>query len=223
MMMGSTDGGNSWSDPRPLPSGILGPIKNKPVQLPDGDILCPTSTETHGWQVHFERTADLGQTWEATPAVNDGKEFGAIQPSILFHPEGRLQAIGRTRQGKIFEIWSENGGKTWGKMTATALPNPNSGIDAVTLKDGRQLVVYNHTTRGRSPLNIAVSSDGRDWQAALVLESAPGEYSYPAVIQTADGLVHISYTWKRVSVKHVVVDSAKLLLHPMIGGEWPQS
>ncbi len=222
MLMTSTNEGSNWSEPRRLPAGILGPIKNKPVELSNGEILCPSSTENHGWQVHFERTSDLGQSWEATAPVNDGKDFAAIQPSILFHAGGRLQAIGRTKQARIFEIWSEDGGQTWGKLVATALPNPNSGIDALTLKDGRQLVVYNHTTRGRSPLNVAVSSDGKNWQAALVLESARGEYSYPAVIQTADGLVHITYTWKRVSIKHVVVDPAKPRLRPIEGGNWPE-
>ena len=212
MLTRSIEGGVTWTEPRRLPMGILGPIKNKPVQLPNGDILCPSSTENHGWQVHFERTRDLGQTWEATGAVNDGKEFAAIQPSILFHKDGRLQAVGRTKQGRIFEVWSQDAGETWGQMSATPLPNPNSGIDAVTLRDGRQVVVYNHTARGRSPLNVAVSEDGKEWQAALVMENEPGEYSYPAVIQTGDGLVHVTYTWKRVRVKHVVIDPAKLQL-----------
>ena len=76
---------------------------------------------------------------------------------------------------------------------------------------------------GRSPLNVAVSGDGKAWQAALVLEDQPGEYSYPAVIQTADGLVHITYTWKRQRVKHVTVDPAKLILRPIEKGKWPQS
>ena len=74
----------------------------------------------------------------------------------------------------------------------------------MTLRDGRHLIVYNHTDRGRSPLNVAVSLDGKTWEAALVLESEPGEYSYPAVIQTSDGLVHITYTWQRQRIKHVV-------------------
>lgn len=107
-------------------------------------------------------------------------------------------------------------------MTATPLPNPNSGTDAVTLADGRQLIVYNHATKGRHPLNVAVSTDGKDWQAALVLEHEPGEYSYPAVVQTADGLVHVTYTWKRQRVKHVVVDPAILTLQPMVAGQWPK-
>ena len=101
-------------------------------------------------------------------------------------------------------------------MTATALPNPNAGTDAVTLKDGRQLLVYNHTTRrggfpsGRAMLNVAVSTDGTAWQPVLTLERAKGEYSYPAVIQTADGLVHITHTYQRRSVKHVVLDPRKI-------------
>jgi predicted neuraminidase len=218
----SDDNGKTWSDARRLPDGILGPIKNKPVQLPGGDILCPTSTEDDGWRVHFERSADGGKTWEATPPLNDGKTIGAIQPSILTHKGGKLQAVGRTKQGKVFETWSDDGGKTWGQMTLTALPNPNSGIDAVTLADGRQLIVYNHTARGRSPLNIAVSEDGKVWKAAVVLESEPGEYSYPAVIQAADGTAHVTYTWKRQRVKHVVLNPKKLVLRDMTDGKWPK-
>jgi predicted neuraminidase len=154
--------------------------------------------------------------------LNDGKTLGAIQPSILFHKGNKLQAVGRTRQGKVFDTWSDDGGKTWGKLTLTALPNPNSGIDAVTLADGRQLLVYNHTATGRSPLNIAVSDDGKTWKAAVVLESEPGEYSYPAVIQAADGLIHVTYTWKRQRVKHVVLDPKKLVLRDMTDGKWPK-
>jgi predicted neuraminidase len=222
MVTTSEDNGNTWSTGRRLPEGILGPIKNKPVQLANGDILSPTSTEHDGWRVHFERTRDLGKTWEAGPSVNDPKEFAAIQPTILTYPGAKLQALGRTRERKIFQIWSEDAGKSWGKMTATSLPNPNSGIDAVTLKDGRQLLVYNHTPKGRSPLNVAVSRDGKAWEAGLVLESNPGEYSYPAVIQTSDGLVHITYTWKRERIRHVVVDPEKLHLRPIAGSQWPE-
>jgi len=227
MLVTSTDEGKTWSAPRRLPEGVLGPIKNKPVQLANGDILCGSSTEgANGWRVHFERTTDQGATWTATTPLNDGKEIGAIQPSILFHKDGGLQALGRTRQQRVFEIWSSDGGKTWGKLTLTDLPNPNSGTDAVTLRDGRQLLVYNHSTKGRSPLNVAVSGDGKAWQAALVLEDdaqAPNGFSYPAVIQTRDGLVHITYTWKRERIKHAVVDPGKLQLRALTGRElrWP--
>jgi predicted neuraminidase len=132
-----------------------------------------------------------------------------------------LLAIGRTRQSHLFQVASNDDGATWQPMALLDLPNPNSGIDAVTLRDGRHLIVYNHTTRGRSPLNIAISNDGRRWDAALVLESEPGEYSYPAVIQGSDGLVHITYTWRRRRIKHVVIDPAALKAIPMPDGKWP--
>jgi len=208
----SDDGGRSWSEAARLPDGILGPIKNKPVEPSPGTILCPTSSEHDGWRVHFERSADGGKTWEKTGPINDGKTIGAIQPCILLLPGGKLLSLSRSRQQKIVECLSADGGKTWGEAALTALPNPNSGIDAVTLADGRHLLVYNPTPKGRSPLNVAVSADGKEWKSALVLESEPGEYSYPAVIQAPDGLVHITYTWKRQRVKHVAVDPAKLVL-----------
>src|SRR5688500_5036766 len=93
----SEDGGATWSEATRLAEGILGPIKNKPVQLKDGAILSPTSTEHDGWRVHFERSADGGKTWAASAPVHDGKAIGAIQPSILFLGGDRLLAIGRTR------------------------------------------------------------------------------------------------------------------------------
>jgi predicted neuraminidase len=216
MFRTSRDGGATWGDARRLPDGILGPIKNKPVRLADGSIVSPSSTESTDspstWRVHFERSADGGRTWTAVrPAPTTGRDrIDAIQPAILIHPGGKLQAVGRTRSQRVFDTWSDDGGRTWTPLALTDLPNPNSGLDAVTLRDGRHLIVYNHTTLGRSPLNVAVSRDGRTWHAAHVLVNEPGEYSYPAVIQTTDGLVHVTYTWRRQRIRHVVLDPERL-------------
>jgi predicted neuraminidase len=216
MAMTSRDDGKSWSDQRRLPDGVLGPIKNKPVRLADGTIISGSSKESTGspsvWRVHFERSEDQGRTWTLVkPApVTSGVEPDAIQPAILLHRDGRLQAVGRSRSQRIFETWSKDGGKTWTPLGLLSLPNPNSGLDAVTMRDGRHVIVYNHTTQGRTPLNLAVSRDGASWSAPIALESDPGEYSYPAVIQTSDGLLHVTYTWKRERIKHVVLDPAKL-------------
>jgi predicted neuraminidase len=220
----SIDGGKTWSAAQKLPQGIFGPIKNKPVQLANGDILCPTSNETDmkpsAWAIYFERTADLGKTWTRTELLHDGLKISAIQPSLLFLGGGKLQAVGRTRQGKVFQITSEDAGKTWDEISLTELPNPNSGTDAITLADGRHLLIYNHTAKGRSPLNLAVSKDGKTWEAALVFEDEPKkEFSYPAIIQTQDGLVHITYTWKRAKVKHLVIDPTKLSTKSIVNGQ----
>lgn len=230
MVMTSHDDGKTWSAPQRLPDGLLGPIKNKPVELANGVIVSPSSTEHDGWQVHFERSRDGGKSWQSTGPLNDGQAIKAIQPTILKHPDGRLQALGRTQQSRVFSTESTDGGARWSPLTLLDLPNPSSGIDGITLADGRHLLVYNHTVRedvgkGRRKLHVALSEDGKQWQAALVLEDDPSNhsgFSYPAVIQTSDGLVHITYTWKRLRVRHVVLDPAKLTLRPIANGEWPQ-
>jgi predicted neuraminidase len=227
MLKTSRDGGRTWSAASKLGMGplghLIGPVKNKPVQLEDGSILCPSSTEVRGqgedvlWRVHFELSKDLGRTWQVIGPINDGIKFDAIQPSILFYQGGKMQILCRTRQGVIAQSWSYDGGKTWDEMTATWLPNPNAGTDAVTLSDGRQLLVYNHTLRSgdfpavRNMLNVAVSVDGTDWIMAMTLERQKDEFSYPAVIQASDGLVHITYTYMRQTIKHVVIDPEKIL------------
>jgi predicted neuraminidase len=231
MRTSSSDHGRTWSTPTRLPDNITGPVKNKPIALPDGSLLCPSSTENDGWRVHFERSPDLGLSWSRTDPINDGKSIAAIQPSILSAGGTHLLAVGRTRNGRIFRSTSPDLGLSWSPMTLTNLPNPNSGTDALTLKDGRHLLVYNHTTSTpprwggpRSPLNIAISNDASSWQAALVLEDEKGaEFSYPAVIQSADGMVHITWTWKRQRIRHAVINPDLLTLTPMPDGNWPAS
>jgi predicted neuraminidase len=234
MLTTSEDGGKTWSWPRKLGEHfavghLLGPVKNKPIQLSDGAVLCPSSSEVEvenagsSWKVHFEITYDLGRTWQVIGPIHDGLEFDAIQPSILDYPDGSLQILCRTRQNVLAQSWSKDGGRSWSKMKPTHLPNPNSGIDAVTLRDGRQLLVYNHSVRtgsneddtyrnGRQILNVALSKNGRDWKTVLTLENEDNRagYSYPAVIQASDGMIHITYTWRRQSIKHVTIDPIKM-------------
>jgi predicted neuraminidase len=219
----SVDNGKTWSRPYRLPEDIYGPIKNKPVLLANGELLCPSSTENEGWRVHMEFTSDNGITWSRTVALND-KKTGVIQPAVLFYAGGKIQMLCRSTVSYILSSWSEDNGQTWSELKSTGLVNPNSGIDAVTLKDGRQLLVYNHVAKGRNVLNVAVSSDGIDWKAAALLENdAKGtEFSYPAVIQTKNGLIHITYTWNRKQIKHVVIDPEKIVLRPFLNGDWPE-
>lgn len=226
MLTNSTDGGVTWSTPEKLPPMILGPVKNKPILLDDGSLLCGSSSEHDGWRIHFEIAPFKNMGWQKIGPIEDASRFNAIQPTILIHRSGdsvKLQALCRCREGNIVDTWSSDGGKTWSKLERTKLPNPNSGIDAVTLTDGRHALIYNHVPRGRSPLNLAISDDGMSWQAAHVFETEPGEYSYPAVIQTRDGLLHFTYTWKRKKVRHVVLDPKSLTnLKSIVDGKWPE-
>ena len=120
MVMTSTDDGRTWSAPRRLPEGILGPIKSKPVQLADGTIVSGSSTEavsSDAWRVHVERSTDLGKTWERVP-VGDGG-FNAIQPGILQHADGRLQLLCRSKEMHVPTSWSSDRGRTWTPLAAS--------------------------------------------------------------------------------------------------------
>lgn len=232
----SRDGGHRWSEAYPLPEGYLGPIKNKPVHIGGGRVIAPSSTEGDGWRVHFEISEDNGRKIHkvgpisASPAIpthlmaagvtgNDmeggddavSQVVQAIQPSILQHRDGRLQILCRSRNGKVATSWSNDRGESWSPLELTSLPNNNSGTDAVTLADGRHLIVYNavETPAGekkgaRTPLNIAVSKDGVNWQMVATLEDSPvSQYSYPSVIQGRDGRIHVVYTWRRQRIKYM--------------------
>jgi len=209
----SSNNGMDWSQEKRLPNTILGPIKNKPIQLNNGTILAPSSTETRtvtglSWKVHIEKSVDGGTQWEKIE-VDPQTPYNLIQPSILVHTQEKLQILCRSRDNALLQAFSYDGGNSWGKITKTTLPNPNSGTDALTLSNGWHVLVYNPTVQGRNArakLNIAISKDGKDWQDALVLENEnKGEFSYPALIQSSDGKLHLTYTYNRKNIKHVVL------------------
>ena len=217
----SLDGGKTWSEHEPLPEGFLGPAKNKPLLL-DNRLICPSSTEIDGWRIHFEILDLNTNQWHKVGPIKAAKalttmdmekrnakpqEIMCIQPTLLKMADGSIKALCRTKNGRIATTTSRDGGETWCEVTLTDLPNNNSGIDAVTLQDGRHVLVYNHVSvkpgeemGPRSPLNMAISDDGEHWH--IINESkestAPqGELSYPAIIQGANGHLYVSFTWLR--------------------------
>jgi alpha-L-rhamnosidase len=207
----SMDGGATWSDAMRLPEDILGPVKNKPVLIEGKGLLCPSSTEHDGWTIHMEWTRDHGKTWRRIGPLKASGDIQAIQPTLLDHGNGKLQLLCRSKVNGVVESWSMDQGETWSELAPTSLPNPNSGIDGVTTRSGEHFLVYNPTSTpagkwggDRWPLVLARSTDGENWETMEVLESEPGEYSYPAIIEGADGRLHITYTWKRDKVKHLV-------------------
>lgn len=220
-IMVSYDRGRTFRNRRRLPEGIDGPVRCKPILLADNQLLCGSSTEYDGWRVHFEKVSlqngEISGKWKRIGPINGASEFNAIQPTFLKHSDGRLQVLCRTKESVISTSFSSDQGQTWSPMQPIDLPNPNSGIEVVTLKDGRHLMIYNHLGSGktgwgrRGLLNLAISNDGMEWRKVGVLEQEEkAEFSYPAIIQAKNGLVHMTYTWKRQRIKHVVLDPKEI-------------
>lgn len=212
MVKTSTDEGKTWGTAQRLPDGILGPIKNKPLELPDGTIISPSSVEVNEdrWRAHVEISEDQGKTWTFFP-IDSTSSFNVIQPSVLLHADGSLQVLCRSKEGVVATAWSEDQGKTWSALSGTNLENPNSGTDAISFKDFF-LIVYNPELpgkewwEGRTKLRLAFSRDGMTWEDLLSLEDQDkGEFSYPTIFKDSEGLVHITYTYNRVNIKHWVL------------------
>jgi predicted neuraminidase len=230
----SQDDGKTWSPVEHLPAGLYGPIRTKPLVLPDGTIVSGTSVESyHTWACWIERSTDHGVTWTKigpirlalstgrTMAPSHADPFawqdthGIIQPSIVRLPSGRLILYARATEsiGRICMAESTDDGLTWTAARPMELPNPNSGMDAVALRDGRIVLVYNHAISGRTPLNVAVSSEGEHFRTFKVLEQGQGEFSYPSVIQGSSGDLHITYTWNRKKIRYVRVPLTDIPSH----------
>jgi len=226
----SLDSGATWSAAHRLETPFLGPIKNKPLLLKDGRLLCGSSSEHDGWKAHIEFADSKLNQWKFVGPLNEKGQIESIQPTFLQLKDGSLLMLCRTKsEQKISITTSKNLGESWDKMSLLDLPNPNSGIDAVSLPDGRHLLVYNHTIRdpkrpgaARAQLNLAVSDDGLHWKAVAQLENEEqGEFSYPAIIVDKEGQVQITYTWNRQKVRHLTVDPKKIVGTPLTDSKWP--
>jgi predicted neuraminidase len=211
----SRDEGRTWSTTEYLPAGLLGPIRGKPLILDDGTILAGSSVESYrSWAAWIERSTDNAKTWTKhgpialeTPAPAGKGNHGIIQPVLLPLDEtgSRLRMLARSTGdiGRISVAESADGGITWTKARPSALLNPNAGFDGVRLRDGRYVLLYNDSSTARTPLVLALSKDAEHWTRFLAVENAPGEYSYPALIQAANGDLVMTYTWNRKKIRMV--------------------
>lgn len=216
----SEDLGDSWSEEEELvpgDEGGRGPVKNKCLRLGSGRILAPASRETSvKWSCFVDISDDGANTWRASQEVPAPDEaisgLGFIQPTLWEDSEGMVHMLMRSSEGYIYESESFDEGESWSMARRTSLPNNNCGIDLATLGDGRLILVYNPVSANwgpRSPISFSLSEDnGRSWSEPVILDHVPAEenieraeFSYPSVI-TSGNDVHISYTWKRLSIAY---------------------
>lgn len=209
-----SEDGKTWSKPEKMPAGFYGPVRAKPIRLHDGTILAGTSVESHNcWTPYVDRSTDGGKTWTRSNAFNVPGRHAQIQPTLFEGGQrGSIVALMRSKDPrKVCRAESRDFGNTFTAAEPTELPNPSAGIDAVRTKAGDVFLIYNPTPLLRTPLSLARSTDeGKTWAKVLDLETEPGEYSYPAMIETADAKLAITYTWRRTHIKYTTADPAKL-------------
>jgi predicted neuraminidase len=204
----SSDNGTTWTPPEMMPAGMWGPVRAKPIQRSNGTILAGTSVESHrNWTPYVDRSTDDGKTWRRSNGFPVPGKFKEIQPTLFETREGRIVALMRSNTRKICRSESVDGGETFTPASETDLPNPSAGIDVVKTRKGDVFLIYNPTSIARTPISLARSTDeGRTWKKVADLETELGEFSYPAMIETAAGSLDIVYTWKRSHIKHVRID-----------------
>lgn len=208
----SGDCGKTWNEPKQLvegdTSGGRGPVKNKAIRLKSGRIIAPSSTEQNkDWRCFVDISDNDMKTWEKTDFVERpkryGKTVGMIQPTLWESEPDNVHMLVRTNRRYIYRSDSADGGKTWCPAYKTGLFNNNSGIDIAKTHDGRLFLVSNPVKENwgeRTPLTVVCSADnGNSWDLGVVLESMPGEYSYPAIIADGNELL-VTYTWNRKKI-----------------------
>lgn len=204
----STDHGKTWSKDEVLKDAIGWLPRNVPIALRRHDqaLLLPVTGRVdrkHG--AFVLRTTDHGKTWQTSEWIGPGS-----QPTLIERDDGTLLALMRSAP-RILQSTSRDGGRTWSPATKTDLKNPGAGIAMTRLAGGSAVLVFNDSETQRTPLSVTRSLDGgQTWERPLTLESNPGEYSYPCVIQTSDGKIHVSYTYRRYAIKHVTFDEGWL-------------
>ncbi len=210
----STDNGYTWSEPIWYHKFYGWLIRNRPLILDNGELLVPTYSEFISYKSFVQITADHGKTWKKYGRVG-GIKKPCMQPCIVQLADKTLLMYCRTAGGlgKIYQSRSTDRGHHWTDPVPTEFPNPNAGIDLIRSREGDLLVVYNDSTKERTPLNVALSADeGKTWPWKKTLEDTPGEYSYPYIIQAKSGTFHLVHTYHRKKIKHVEFDK-----------EWVQS
>lgn len=201
----SGDAGKTWGEEMTLIGKKGFAIRNRPITLRDGTLLLPAANEMLYTPLFILSKNDFKTIKKTGTNLRD--EGGLDQPTVVQLSDDSVLAFFRSTQAKaiIMKSVSRDGGLTWSNPEPTEFPNPESGISLVRLSNGNLVLIYNNSKTSRSPLTAAMSADdGKTWPWKRDIETEPFEFSYPCVIQSSNGLIHVSYTYKRTNIKHAV-------------------
>jgi len=159
---------------------------------------------------------DEGKTWQASlPMVG----LALNQPSIVRKKDGTLVSYMRDEGNPPMRVpvsVSKDEGISWSYAVDTDIPNPSSSLEVIALKNGNWVMVFNDTEDGRHSLAAALSEDeGKTWKWKKHIEhkkDEKGSFSYPSLIQTRDGMLHATYSYR--------VGENRTIKHAFFNEEW---
>ena len=203
MVRTSKDNGKTWTKDEEIPNSLAWLPRNAAFTMKDGRFALPISGHVDSVYAGFLLVLEPDNTnWKRIGLMPGGE-----QPTVIQRDNGELLSLMRGHP-KVKESVSSDGGVTWTTPRDTELNCPDSGIAMTKLKSGRVLLAYNNTPEwDRTPFNVIQSTDdGKTWGETNVIEQDWGEFSYPCIIQSTDGMIHLTYTYRRFSIKHVTFD-----------------
>lgn len=207
----SRDNGQTWTEPDNALDAICVMVRNKPIVTRRGRWILPAYIQGV-YAAQFWLSDDQGESWQSTAPILRYPST-TLQPAVVELDDETLFSLMRRsgEGGFTWEGYSRDGGVTWTVRPRQDLPNPDSGLDLIRLATGELLVAYNDSPASRTSLAVAVSRDrGVTWSAPKSLEAGNGEFSYPCVIQTDDGIIHVVYTHERTAIAYAEFSSAWL-------------
>jgi predicted neuraminidase len=199
--------------------------RTHPIELPSGRMLLPLYSDGFSFGL-VAISDDAGKTWNASEPI---AAYGGIQPSIVRHKDGTLTAYLRDNgppPKRIQVSHSSDAGATWTTAVDTELPNPGSSIEALGLRDGAWVIVYNDRESGRNSLAISLSEDeGKTWPWTRHIERdttspRPGSFHYPSIIQAGDGWLHVTYSFFVNRAPDGSGPEGKSIKHARFNVEW---
>ncbi|MFC1613738.1 exo-alpha-sialidase [Gemmatimonadota bacterium] len=224
MWVKSADMGKTWGQPEVFLDKPGWSFRSRVLLLANGDIIIPVMTHGSegftpiGSSTAFIYSVDNGESWKQTRQILT--EPRSNEPSVIQRSDGSLLAYMRPYDPNLDDrlLWqseSFDNGRTWSEAARTALKNPSKAIELLKLGNGHVVLVYNKCQTTLSQLCLALSLDeGRTWSYRRILEDSPGRFTYPTLSQSADGLIHLSYTFRRTHIKHVEVNEAWIMEEP---------
>jgi predicted neuraminidase len=222
----SRDRGDTWSDAFIIAweAGMM--VRSRPILLADGAYLLPiyhetgsdpdrTLPDTCSLFLRFDRGT---RQWTESNRVFS--RLGNLQPAVVELAPGRLLALCRRggdyepgEDGNVVRTESSDGGRTWTPGVETDFPNPNAAVELIKLRNGHLLFVFNDSPTERTPLTVAISTDGgKSWPHRRSLAAGPGSFSYPTAVQSRDGRIHVTFTSdERTVIRHAIFPESAIL------------